>query len=202
MGSPAVTIDLPRTSAFAALLIVIAGYALVFRPLEAQIGERYVEIDAVRVALEHSLTMAGRIPTLERERIGLEMQLRRVHLGDRRAATVDRFLRTVAGISARDDVAVESVAAGFRPPPAATAGAAQAPLLEELPLEMTLRGQYRDVIRAARDLNDADAAARITLASLGNADRRHDALPQLNAAFHVTLLREADDQTPRVPHTL
>src|SRR6202034_834527 len=100
---------------------------------------------------EQSLAMAGRIPTLERERIGLETQLRRVHLGDRRAATVDRFLRTVARVSTRDDVAVESVAAGFRPPPAVTAGATQAPLLEELPLEVTIRGQYRDVIRAARD---------------------------------------------------
>jgi hypothetical protein len=202
MGSPAVMFDLPRASAFAALLIVIAGYALVFRPLEALVGERYVQIDTARAALERSLTMAGRIPALERERIGLETQLRRVHLGDRRAATVDRFLRVVAGISTRDDVAVESVAAGFRPPPAVAAGVAQAPLLEELPLDVTLRGRYRDVIRAARDLNDADAAARITLASLGNADRRHGVLPQLNAAFHVTLLREADDQTPHAPHAL
>jgi len=202
MGSPAVTFDLPRTSAFAALLIVITGYALVFRPLEALVGERYVEIDAARAALEHSLTMAARIPTLERERTGLETQLRRVHFGDRRAVTVDRFLRTVAGVSARDDVAVESVAAGFRPPPAVRAGVVQAPLLEEVPLDVILRGRYRDVIRAARDLNDADSAARITLASLGNADRRQGVLPLLNAAFHVTLLREADDQTPRVPHAL
>jgi hypothetical protein len=115
---------------------------------------------------------------------------------------VDRFLRTVAGVSTRDGVAVESVAAGFRLSPATAAHAAQTLLVEELPLDLTLRGQYGDVIRAARDLNTADAAAQITLASLGNADRRRGVRPQLNAAFHVTLMREADDETPRVPRAL
>jgi len=47
-----------------------------------------------------------------------------------------------------------------------------------------------------RDLNDADGTARITVTSLSNAERRPGGSPQLNAAFHVLLLREA--QVP--PH--
>ena len=66
------------------------------------------------------------------------------------------------------------------------------PLLDEIPFELALRGRYADVIRAVRDLNAGDVAARMTLASLGNADRR-GAAPQLTAAFHVLLLREPDE---------
>jgi Tfp pilus assembly protein PilO len=195
------TLDLPRVSAFAALLIVLSGYVLIFRPLEASIMEHYADIDTARVTLEHGLALARRIPALQHEQSSLVVQLTRLHMGDGRVATVDRFLRTVAGISSRDNVAVESVAAGMLLPPGIRARTEQKPL-EELPLEITVRGQYGDVIRAVRDLNDGDAAARITLVSFGNADRRRGVRPQLNAAFHVTLLRENDDTTTSVTRRL
>ena len=190
--------DLQRSSAFVALAIVVAGYLLVFRPLEATVGERYADLDAARLTLEQRRALARRIPELEREQRQLATQLGRVHVGDRRAETVDRFLQTVAGVSARDAVAVESVSAAIAQQPRATPPA----VLEEVPLDVTLRGRYADVIRAARDLNAADAAAGVTLASLGNAGRRPGTQPQLNAALHVTLLREPDDATAHAPHAL
>ena len=70
------------------------------------------------------------------------------------------------------------------------------PALEELPLELTLRGRYDDVIRAVRDLGAGDVPAQLSLASLADADRRLGEAPLLNAALHVTLLREPDDATP------
>lgn len=188
------TVDVPRTSAFVALSIVLAGYGLIFRPLEATVAQRYGDLDDARATLVQRLAHARAVPALEHERQRLATQLQRLHLGERRAAVVERFLQTVAGVSGRDAVAVESVAATAAAPPASRS--APVPLFEDVPLEVTLRGRYLDVIRAARDMNAGDAVARISLATLGNAQTRPGDKPQLNAAFHVSLLREADDATP------
>ncbi len=186
------SINLQRASAFAVFVIGIAGYAFVFRPLETAAGDLYVQIDAARASLDRSLAMSRRIPALETERADLTEQLVRLHTGDRRAATVDRFLRSVAGVTARDGVTVEGVAAGVGQP-LVTAAASPPPLIEELPFDLTLRGAYGNVIRAVRDLNDRDGAVHISVASLSNAQRRPGGSPQLNAAFHVLLLREAQE---------
>jgi hypothetical protein len=45
------TFDLPRASLFMAVLSALAGYLLVFRPLEATMAERYSQLDAARTAL-------------------------------------------------------------------------------------------------------------------------------------------------------
>jgi hypothetical protein len=190
------TFDLLRASLFAAVLIVLGGYMFVFRPLEGTVADRYSELDAARSTLERSLALAHRIPPLTAERATLAAQLDRVHVRERRAATVERFLHTVAGVAGRDDVAVESVAADAREgAPLAVAAHAHTPLFDELALDVSLRGRYGDVIRAVRELNGGDVATRISLSSLGNAGRRPGARPQLTAAFHVLLLREADDST-------
>jgi Tfp pilus assembly protein PilO len=189
------SVDVPRASAFAVVVIALAGYTFVFRPLETSAGDLYAQIDAARTDLDRSTAMAQRIPTLERERSALATELAHLHTGDRRATAVDRLLRTVAGVSAHDGVAVEAVTAGVTPQ-LTPAAAATPPPIEEVPFDLTLRGPYGDIIRAVRDLNDADGTARITVTSLSNAERRPGGSPQLNAAFHVLLLREA--QVP--PH--
>ena len=196
------TIDLLRASAFAGLVIVLAGYVLIYRPLETAAADRYVQLDAGRATLEQRLDRTKRIPSLERERIAFDRQLRSLHAGERRAATVDRFLRAVSGVAARNGVAVENVAGDVRQPVAPNARATPAPPVEEVPLELTLRGRYGDVIRAVRDLDSGDVAARITLGSLGSADRRTGISPRLNAAFHITLLREPDDVPVAPVHPL
>lgn len=192
------TFDFPRTSMLVALALVLASYILIFRPLEAAVAQRYAAIDAARATLARRNLLAADIPGLERERRRREEQVRRLHTGEHRAAVVERFLRTIAGVSARDAVAVETVAATpAQPPPPGRS--TSPPILEAVPLDITLRGRYGDVIRAARDLNSADAAARITLATLGNAQAKPGGRPLLNAAFHVNLLREADE--PTIPPT-
>jgi hypothetical protein len=187
-----VTIDPQRASAFAVFIIALAGYAFVYRPLETTAADLYAQIDGTRAALERSTAMARRIPALEAERSDLAFRLARLHLDERRAASVDRFLRSVAGVSGHDGVAVEGVAAGVAPQ-LTTVTASPALPIEEVPFDLTLRGPYGNVIRAVRDLNEADGAAHITVASLSNAERRPGAAPQLNAAFHILLLREAQE---------
>jgi Tfp pilus assembly protein PilO len=186
-----VTLDLQRVSAFAVFAIAVAGYSFVFRPLETAAGDLYGQIDAARATLDRSIAMARRIPALEAERSDLAGQLVRLHTADRRAATVDRFLRSVSGVAADDGVAVEGVAAAVGQP--LTRATSPRPSIEETPFDLTLRGPYGDIIRAVRDLNDRDGALHISVASLSNAERRPGGSPQLNAAFHVLLLREAQE---------
>ncbi len=189
------TFDLSRASLFAAILIVLGGYGLVFAPLETTIAARYNELDSARTNLERSLSLARRIPALTAERTALSAQLDRVHVRAGRAATVERFLHAVAGVSEHNGIAVESVAADARQAPATVDGrrSQTVALFDEQPLEVTLRGGYGNVIHAVRELNGGDVAARISLASLGDAERP-GARPALNAAFHVLLLRAGDDQ--------
>lgn len=185
------TFDVARAGAFAALLIVLAGFALIVRPLESAIGERYADVDAARASLERSVALTRRIPALLRERDGLRAHLRRLHLADRRAAMLERFLRTVSGVARTDGIAVVRVAAAVPPPFSAVPHPAPAPLLEEVPLELTVRGRYGDLIRAARELGAGELAAHVTIASLGGAERRPGAPALLSATFHVLLLRAA-----------
>jgi Tfp pilus assembly protein PilO len=188
-----------RASVLAVLAIVGAGYVLLFRPLEASIATRHAELAAAHATLEQRLTLAARLPALEREERRVRRSVDRLHPGSARTETVERFLHTLAGIAARDGVIVQNIAAGGTQSDVRPARAAQDSLVEELPIELTLRGSYTSVIHAVRELDDGDVAARISLASLGNAGRRTDERPQLNAGFHVRLLREADaTPTPRL----
>jgi hypothetical protein len=193
-----VRFNVVRASLFAAVLIVIGGYELVYRPLDSAIASRYTDLDTARTTLERSLAFARRIPVLANERTALEVQLRRVHVRDRRDATVERFLRDLAAVAVRDDVSVQSITADARQSPLAAVRPAQSPLFDELALDLTLRGRYGEIIRAVRELNAADVATRITLASMSDAERRPGEQPPLNAAFHVILLREADDSSTRI----
>lgn len=185
------TFDASRAGACAALLIVLAGFGLVVRPLETTIAERYADLDAARAALERSVALARRIPALERERSGLRAQLRRLRLTDHRAAMLERFLRALAAVARTENVAVVRVAAAVAPQFAAVPHPAPTPLIEEVPLELTVRGRYGDVIRAARDLGQGDIAARVTIGSLGGSERRPGVQPVLSATMHVLLLRAA-----------
>jgi Tfp pilus assembly protein PilO len=189
-----VKFDLPRTSLFAAVLIVVSGYFFVLRPAEATVTMRYTQLADARTTLESSISLAGRVAALTRERDALDGAAVRAHVRETRAILVARFLHSVAAVALREGVAVENIAADVRQAPLATPVARTA-LFEELPFDLTLRGRYGDVIRAVRDLNSGEIATRITLASLSDADRRPGERPQLNAAFHVSLLREADVST-------
>ena len=176
-----------RTVAAAALIIAILTYIGVVRPIEGTIAERYADLDLARVSLERSAVLERRLPGLERERAALNARLARLHLHGSRAALVDRFLHTIARTAQRDAIAIESVAADPRP-------------AAELALDITARGPYSRLIGAVRDLNSGDVAARIALTSLGNAQTRRGARPELDATFHVVLLRDTDDANIRPPH--
>jgi Tfp pilus assembly protein PilO len=201
MEPATVNLDGLRLGALVAALILFAGYAFVFRPMQAAIAARYADLDAVRSTLESDLAAARRIPALTDARDGARRRLSRYRLRDSRAATVDRFLHESARVAARYPVAIQSVAADLAPAPRATAPpATETVALDDLRLDVTVRGPYDDVLRSVRALNAGALATEISIAALGNTERRPGTRPQLTATFHVTLLREADASPIPTPH--
>ena len=176
-----------------ALLVLAAGYIVVFRPLESKHSTLYANLDSVRIAGERAAAEVRAIPALTAQRNALRTRLARYHTHDSRAAIVDRFLHAIAAVSLRRGVAIQSVAAEgeqqFHPTNSALK---VSPDGDDLHLDLGVRGAYDDVLHAARDLNSIDLATQISVASLGNADRKNGVHPQLNATFHVVLLREPD----------
>jgi hypothetical protein len=176
-----------------AVLVLLSGYVIVVRPMESSIGGLSSDLVSVRFAIGRDAAAARAIPALTARRDRLTTRLAHYHLRDSHAATVDRFLHAAANVSIRRRVSIQSVvtdvAQQVRPahPPSA-----EAPTGDDLRLDLSVRGAYDDVLKAARDLNEIDLATQISVVALGNPDRRPGTRPQLSATFHVVLLRESD----------
>lgn len=184
------TVDPPKATLFVATLIMLAGYLLVFRPMEASIAGRYARLESDRATLERAIETNRRLASLDRDRRRLETQFERLHLRDSQTAAVVRFLQALDAVTRRDDVSIENVTVTALPGAGPRLPAPSAPaILDELPLAVTARGSYGDVIRVLRDLNGRDFAARIAVTSLLEAARRPGDRAQLQASFSVTLLR-------------
>lgn len=185
--------------ALAAVAIVLLGFLTIVRPLETAMAERYADLDNVRERFDRDAMLARQLPALSAERTQLAATLARRHVHEPPAALVDRFLRVTARVADREHVAIQTLAAAPAAPPLHSA---EAPLFEELHLDVTLRGTYDDVLRAARAINASDVATQLSVASLGNTERHPGQRPQLNATFHITLLREADAAPKHAPHAV
>jgi Tfp pilus assembly protein PilO len=186
-----------RTALSIVVLIALAAYAFVVRPMEATIAARYSDIDTLRATTERDLALARRLPAATAERSRLESRLDRQHVHLSRAALVDDFLHATARVVEHNGISVQTIVPG---PP--VENDTLLPALEALHLDLTVRGPYGNVLRAMRELNDTAVTTQITVAALGNADRISAGAPQLNATFHITLLRESDANTAHASHSV
>jgi hypothetical protein len=198
----------PRLVRFAAVLVVLAGYLLVFRAGERRIGERVEENARIveRIgAAERTLASAR---ALEGERARLRAGLHAVELGADRSALVARFVRDAARIAAARHTTIATIAAAGTTsrPAAGIANAAvssvaalpnPADSFETIPLEVVVEGRYTDVLATVRALSRAPVLAGVEIASLTrkNADAADTAL---TAALHVVLQRLSATETAGV----
>jgi Tfp pilus assembly protein PilO len=173
-----------RLALFASALIVLAGYLAVFRPCEAQIAERYAQLDDGQRVLDERLASSRRSTNLRAEEHRLETWLARTGARSNRTTVVNHFLQTVASTARIDRIVVTAIIAdGPIQRSEGTGGG-------ELPLSLSLRGTYRDILRLVGDLDRTTLAARIGLETLENAQRDRRVDPDLRATLRITLLYE------------
>lgn len=184
---------------FAAVIVVLASYVLVFRTGEARITDRLEEnariMDSLRAAQQ---TVAAR-PRLETERRRLRAHLHAVDLDADRGALVARFVRdaariatahrtTIAAITASG--ATASLAVGAAAVSSAASSAAPSEPLQTIPLEVTVDGRYADVLATVRALSAARVLAAVDVASLARKNAAA-ADPAVTAVIHVALQHSA-----------
>ena len=181
-----------RLIAFAALLVVAAGYAFVFRPAESRIGDQLAAdaILAERTVADRAL-LAMR-PVLERERAREQARLRGVDVAADPTRAVATFLRDAAAAAAAHRTRFATIAANVQP---------GAPRNAALPLDVTLEGAYVDVLATMRALSRGRIPAAVEIASLArkNVDGG-DAT--LSATLRVALEHQTkdDDRVRTRPH--
>jgi hypothetical protein len=205
---------------FAAVVVVLAAYAFVFRGGEGRIAAQ-LDQNARLVERVHAAerTLAAR-PGIEAQRTRLRDRVRTVELDAGRSALVARFLRDAARIAATHHATIPTITAASAtttsPTSATTAsttgalGATTATAarstalatangepepLEALPLDVTVEGRYTDVLAMIRALSRTRVLAAVDVASLA---RKHadGADATLTAALHVQLERRPRPEAP------
>ena len=181
---------------FAAVLVVLAGYAFVFRSGETRIAAQVAENarSAERlVAGERSLAARD---ALERERAHLRAQLRLSDLASSRGELVARYVRDAAALAGARRCAIVAIAASGSQTPAQSR-AADDPF-EATVLETTVEGRYVDVLATLRALSSSRVLAAVDVASIARKNA-NAADATVTAVLHVALERLAPLPVAEVP---
>ncbi len=186
----------PRATIALAAGVVLAGYALLVRPLEARIADRYALVAAARAQIDDGSLRQQSVAAVERERDRLRSLLAPSGLDIPPVAALQRFLETASAAAARNGTTIRALDAE---PLAAQRRAAPPALFEEQALRLTLHGSYGALLATLRALIAAPQASRISIEALAPDDRRSAA--GLVATVHVVLLHLPEGERVRTqPH--
>jgi hypothetical protein len=192
---------------FAAVLVVLAGYAFVFRAGETRIGEQLARNAQTVERLRAGERATASFAALESERTRLLEQLRRSEVSGERSLLVARFLRDAATAARARRTTITAVTAsgaqsviGAGAQPATTARAENGPgasavPFDSIPLELTVEGRYADVLATVRGLSGGRVPATVDVSSLA---RKNAGAPDatLTAALRVVLHRVVLEPAP------
>lgn len=183
------TAGLVKATLFCLSAALVIGYVLL-HPVGAAIDERYARLATARAQLANGAILARTRVDLLHRRSNLARELASLHLTESRPQLVAGFLRLATALAASRRVTIVKVAAGTSVcrPVAASA-------LDEIPLDLAVRGGYAAIFYLVRDWTAANGAAGVGIASLASEPRPVDAQVPLDASLHVTLLRE-DHERP------
>ena len=158
-----------RTLVFAAVLVAVplASYLLVFRPRNMEIAEAQAEISAKRTRLTDLARLTQRIGDLGREIDARQDELRKLDEKLPNREGVDAVLQRITEIAAEHNLLVRSVK-GEK--------VIESPVAQELPLRMTIDGDFSNFYRFLLDIEEMERIARIHSMKLtrpgeGNAPR-------------------------------
>jgi len=184
------------------VVVLLAGYFLVYRTFEDQIAARFGATSDVVDVLRRNDAVLARRPALETLNKKLLSALHSIALRSDRSAIVALFVRETARVAAVHHLAVLSIEGprGDGRLPTRTlptvAGTTQTssltapspPLFDSVPLDITLHGSYADLLGAIRDLSHVRVLAEIELVSIERTPAPGNAHP-LTAHLHVNLDR-------------
>jgi len=197
-----------KTLRFTAVMIVLAGYVLVFRAGESRIGDQVADNARIAEQIATAERALASAPALETERRRLSRTLVSAHLRGTRGAHVARFMRDAARVLRAHRATIASIAVNASPiaptslssqtaiaatsAPAVSAatavnGTTAAPdQLDSVALDLTVEARYADVLDAVRALSRTDVLASVGVTSLArkNADASE---ATLTATLHVVL---------------
>lgn len=146
-----------RVIAFAAVLVVAAGYTFAFRPVESRIGDQLAANATLAERTVADRAVLGMRPALEREQARVQARLRGVDVAADPTRAVATFLRDAAVAAAVHRTRFATIAAKAQP---------GAPGDAALPLDVTLEGSYVDVLATMRALSRGRIPAAVEIASL------------------------------------
>ncbi|HEX3463174.1 MAG TPA: hypothetical protein VHS78_03860 [Candidatus Elarobacter sp.] len=150
----------PKAVRFAAVLVVLAGYVLVFRSGEGRIGARLAQNAELADRLDAGRRLVANRTALERERTRLNAVLRIAGTLERPGAPVPAFLHHAASVAAAQRTTVTTVTAGGAPP-RPTASNATTPSAATIPSATTTASP---LATAAGETSPSDAAGSATSA--------------------------------------
>lgn len=183
---------------FAAVLVALAGYALVFRTGEARIAARLAANAEIAERINADRRLFTTRTALERERGRLHAALHAAETQTERSALVSRFLRDAAVIASLHRVTIATVTAGAAAPsasaaalPAVGTNRGAAGPFETISLDIVVEGRYADVLATARSLSaSSHVLASVEIASLAR-KATASAEPALTASLNIVLHRVA-----------
>ncbi|HTD36020.1 MAG TPA: hypothetical protein VK669_00795 [Candidatus Limnocylindrales bacterium] len=185
---------------FAAVLVVLAGYILVFRAGEARIAARFAENAELAARLESGRRLVANGAAYEHERSRLQSVLRNANGAERYGILFPAFLRRASSVAAAHHTIVTTVTAGGAPPPRNETTPADATAFETTAFELSVEGRYADVLATVRALSASPRVlASVEIVALARKDAGA-ADSSLTASLRVTLHRLAAPEPGRSSH--
>jgi hypothetical protein len=155
-----------RRTAFVSISIALLGSLVVVSWGEGRVAERSFANDALAAQIAAANERLASAPALQAQQLELRRHIRRTAGGPSAAQPVARFLRDASRNAGAHHVVVTALAADGAPlnaPPSASDRNAPA---AALPFQLSLEGEYRDVLAALRELSDLGVPAALELTSL------------------------------------
>jgi hypothetical protein len=192
----------------ASVVTLCAGCSITFGVLGRAIDAQHEQTASIaESALADARTVAGR-PVLERQAQLIDGRLRDLALDADTPSTVARFIRVAAQTAVQRHVELERIEERGATLAAVPAGLPQpAVAFEPIPLDVTLRGDYRSLLATIRALAVAPVTMEIEIATLERdgppAGGATPAATRLTARLHVALQHLAPTPLTVVPsHSL
>lgn len=179
----------------ACALVLCAGYYLAFYRLGAAIDRQHDLRNGVATLVRsNDAVLATRVAVSAQAR-RLDATIAALELSADHATVVARFIRQSADIAVAHHVVLVQIDERTVQSAGRTTESPDAPDFEAVPLDVTLRGSYRDLLATIRALAQAPLAIAIEIATIERAagpDGSPAGAP-LTARLHMSVQRFADE---------